>query len=107
MEPPPEAPPPETAVRPAVQGGRDPVELVANGTGDLRSREHYHQADDGRDQDVLDKSLPTEAGRLRSDPPEAKMPLHAYTAPFAQGLQYEPSVEQLQVIALVLPQRRR
>lgn len=63
---------PTGAVRPTGQGGRDLVELVADGTGDLRAGEHHHQADNGCDQYVLDKSLPTEAGRLRSDPPRGE-----------------------------------
>lgn len=34
------------------------------------------------------------------------MPLHVYAAPFAQGLQYEPSVGLFQISAPVLPLRQ-
>ena len=64
------------------------TELVADCVRYAGSGEHDDQADDGDDQDVFDDRLASEAGRLRSDPPpEAKLPLHAYAAPFAQGLQ--------------------
>lgn len=43
-----------TTAGPAVHRVADKVELVADGTGDLRSREYHHQTDDGRDQYVLD-----------------------------------------------------
>lgn len=43
-----------TTAGPAVHRVADKVELVADGTGDLRSREYHHQTDDSRDQYVLD-----------------------------------------------------
>ena len=43
---------------------------------------------------------------LGDTPPRKEYPLHAFAAPFAQGLQYEPSVGLLQFFALVLPQRQ-
>lgn len=43
-----------TTAGPAVHRVAEKVELVADGTGDLRSREYHHQTDDSRDQYVLD-----------------------------------------------------
>ena len=43
---------------------------------------------------------------MSDPPPAAKLPLQTYAAPFAQGLQYGPSVGLLHFFALVLPQRQ-